>query len=79
MTSVPPPTYTVILEDPGPYRLEVLRMIRSHRPDLGLAAAKAFIDSAPQVVMRDVDYYDVDRIRRRLESTGARFTFRRNP
>lgn len=78
MTSVSPPTYTVILDDPGPHRLQVMRMIREYRPDLGPAAAKAFIDSTPQVVLSKVDYYDVDYVRHRLGATGARVSFHRN-
>jgi large subunit ribosomal protein L7/L12 len=79
MECASPPTYAVILMDPGLRRLDVMRVLRSLRPALGLAAAKALVDSAPQVVLWDVDHYDVDRIRRRLEGAGGCFTFRRNP
>ena len=48
---VSPPTYAVILTDPGLHRLDVMCVLRSLRPDLGLAAAKTLVDSAPQVVL----------------------------
>jgi large subunit ribosomal protein L7/L12 len=79
MECVSPPTYAVILTDPGWRRLDVMRVLRSLRPDLGLAAAKTLVDSAPQVVLWDVDHDDVARVRHRLEGAGGRFTFRRNP
>jgi ribosomal protein L7/L12 len=76
---VSPPTYAVILTDPGRRRLDVMCVLRSLRPDLGLAAAKTLVDSAPQVVLWDVDHYDVARVRHLLEAAGGSFTFRRNP
>ena len=79
MFCVSPPTYAVILTDPGPHRLEVMRVVRSLRPDLGLAAAKTLVDTAPQVVLWDVDHYDVARLRHLLEAAGGEFKFRRNP
>ena len=78
MTQVPPPTFTVTLIDPGGFRLEVMRMVRSLRPELGLKESKALIDSAPQVVLREVDYYEIERVRRRPESAGAHVECRRN-
>ena len=79
MVSAPPPAYAVTLTDPGPQRLDVMRVLRLSRPDLGMAAAKALVDRAPQVALRDVGHYDVDSVRRLLESTGGRVAVRRNP
>jgi large subunit ribosomal protein L7/L12 len=79
MECVSPPNFAVILTDPGPQRLDLMRVLRSLRPDLGLAAAKTLVDSAPQVVLWGVDHYDVDRVRHLLEAAGGHFTFRRNP
>ncbi len=79
MECVSPPTYAVILTDPGLHRLDLMRVLRSLRPDLGLAEAKMLVDSAPQVVLWEVDHYDVERVRHLLEAVGGHFTFRRNP
>ena len=75
---VDPPTYTLALVSPGPNRLELLRLIRELRPELGPAQAKALVDGGRCVVLREVGHFELDRIRRKFERTGADIEVARN-
>jgi ribosomal protein L7/L12 len=69
------PTYTLWVS-PGGDRLRVMTVIRTLRPDLGLADAKALVDAAPQIVKHAVGHFDVQMIKSRFLDVGAVVAFR---
>ena len=43
--------FDVILKDVGPKKIQVIKAVRTFRPDLGLKEAKDLVDSAPTKVL----------------------------
>jgi large subunit ribosomal protein L7/L12 len=43
--------FDVILKDVGPKKIQVIKAVRTFRPDLGLKEAKELVDSAPVKVL----------------------------
>ena len=54
----------------GDSPIQVIREVRTAN-GMGLADAKALIDSAPSVVVENVSRDDAERLERRLEAAGA--------
>jgi large subunit ribosomal protein L7/L12 len=46
--------FDVILKDVGPKKIQVIKAVRTFRPDLGLKEAKDLVDSAPAKVLEGV-------------------------
>ncbi len=46
--------FTVVLKDVGPKKIQVIKAVRTFRPDLGLKEAKDLVDSAPVKVLEGV-------------------------
>ncbi len=46
--------FDVILKDIGPKKIQVIKAVRTFRPDLGLKEAKELVDSAPIKVLEGV-------------------------
>jgi large subunit ribosomal protein L7/L12 len=46
--------FDVILKDVGPKKIQVIKAVRTFRPDLGLKEAKDLVDSAPIKVLEGV-------------------------
>lgn len=46
--------FDVILKDVGPKKIQVIKAVRTFRPDLGLKEAKDLVDSAPTKVLEGV-------------------------
>jgi large subunit ribosomal protein L7/L12 len=46
--------FDVILKDVGPKKIQVIKAVRTFRPDLGLKEAKELVDSAPTKVLEGV-------------------------
>lgn len=46
--------FDVILKDIGPKKIQVIKAVRTFRPDLGLKEAKELVDSAPVKVLEGV-------------------------
>jgi len=46
--------FTVVLKDVGPKKIQVIKAVRTFRPDLGLKEAKDLVDSAPVKVLENV-------------------------
>jgi large subunit ribosomal protein L7/L12 len=46
--------FDVILKDVGPKKIQVIKAVRTFRPDLGLKEAKELVDSAPTKVLEAV-------------------------
>ena len=70
-SSNPPMVSTVILEDIGPNRLAVMRMMRK-LGGLSLTETKALFETTPVALsLGDLWHEDVSRIQRSLEGLGA--------
>jgi hypothetical protein len=71
-------TYTVVFRQPDviPFR-KVIQVVSELRPDLTDAEIKRLLRSAPAVVLADVDRYDAERARARLEAVAAEVEVRR--
>jgi large subunit ribosomal protein L7/L12 len=46
--------FDVILKDVGPKKIQVIKAVRTFRPDLGLKEAKDLVDSSPTKVLEGV-------------------------
>ncbi|HNS52257.1 MAG TPA: 50S ribosomal protein L7/L12 [Anaerolineae bacterium] len=46
--------FDVVLKDVGPKKIQVIKAVRTFRPDLGLKEAKDLVDSAPIKVLEGV-------------------------
>jgi large subunit ribosomal protein L7/L12 len=46
--------FDVLLKDIGPKKIQVIKAVRTFRPDLGLREAKELVDSAPTKVLEGV-------------------------
>jgi len=46
--------FDVVLKDVGPKKIQVIKAVRTFRPDLGLKEAKDLVDSAPTKVLEGV-------------------------
>ena len=76
MTTVPPPTFRVVLRHAGRSRLELMKLIRARRPEVGLAEAQGLV--APgQVILPRIGHFEVDRVRRELDRLGAHYEIAR--
>ena len=62
--------FTVILKDFGANKINVIKAIREVT-DLGLKEAKEFVESAPKPVKEDINKDEAEKIKAKLEGTGA--------
>ena len=63
--------FTVVLKDGGSNKIGAIKAIRTIKPDLGLAEAKAFVESAPKPVLENVKKEDADAAKKTLEEAGC--------
>ncbi len=67
--------YDVILTELGPSKIMVIKEVRDAVPGMGLAQAKALVESPlPQPIKRGVTMTEADTIRQRLVAAGAKAT-----
>ena len=55
----------------GAKKLQVIKVVRAARSDLGLKEAKALVDTAPKPVLEGVSKEDADKWTKQLEEVGA--------
>jgi len=65
-----PTEFNVILKDVGPKKINVIKAVRSFT-NLGLAEAKALVDSAPATVLEAASKEAVADAKSKLEAEGA--------
>lgn len=72
----PPKTeFRLVLEKFDPTcKAKVIREIKQLLPQLNLVEAKAFVESAPKVIMEKVKKEDGEKIKKTLEELGATIT-----
>ena len=66
--------FTVILTGGGEKKINVIKEVRSIRPDLGLKEAKDLVEGAPQNVKENVSKQEAADIKAKLEAAGASVT-----
>jgi len=63
--------FDVIITGPGDKKLQVIKVVRAARSDLGLKEAKALVDQAPQVLIEGASKEDAEKWKKELETAGA--------
>ncbi len=66
--------FTVVLTGAGEKKINVIKEVRSVRPDLGLKEAKDLVDGAPQNVKENVSKQEAAELKAKLEAAGASVT-----
>ena len=68
--------FTVILTAGGEKKINVIKEVRSVRPDLGLKEAKDLVEGAPQNVKENVSKQEAEEVKKKLEEAGASVTIK---
>ena len=68
--------FTVVLTGGGDKKINVIKEVRSVRPDLGLKEAKDLVEGAPQPVKENVSKQEAEEIKKKLEEAGASVTIK---
>jgi large subunit ribosomal protein L7/L12 len=68
--------FTVVLTGGGDKKINVIKEVRSVRPDLGLKEAKDLVEGAPQNVKENVSKQEAEEIKAKLEAAGASITIK---
>ena len=63
--------FTVVLTAGGDKKINVIKEVRSVRPDLGLKEAKDLVEGAPQPVKENISKPEAEEIKKKLEEAGA--------
>jgi large subunit ribosomal protein L7/L12 len=63
--------FTVIITAAGDKKINVIKEVRSVRPDLGLKEAKDLVEGAPQNVKENVSKQEAEEVKKKLEEAGA--------
>src|SRR5215472_13074603 len=65
-------TFDVILKEVGGNKIAVIKEVRAAVSGLGLAEAKALVESAPKPVKEGVSKEEADEIKKKVEAAGAK-------
>jgi large subunit ribosomal protein L7/L12 len=68
--------FTVMLTAGGDKKINVIKEVRSVRPDLGLKEAKDLVESAPAAVKENVSKQEAEEVKKKLEEAGASVTIK---
>ena len=68
--------FTVILTAGGDKKINVIKEVRSVRPDLGLKEAKDLVEGAPQNVKENVSKQEAEDVAKKLTEAGASVTIK---
>ncbi len=63
--------FDVVLKDAGSNKIGGIKAVRTLKPELGLAEAKAFVESAPKTVLEGVDKAKAEEAKKVLEEAGC--------
>ena len=66
--------FTVVLTGGGDKKINVIKEVRTIRPDLGLKEAKDLVEGAPQNVKENISKQEAADIKAKLEAAGASVT-----
>ena len=63
--------FDVIIKGAGAKKLQVIKVVRAVRSDLGLKEAKELVDTAPKPLVEGVSKEDAEKWKKELETAGA--------
>ena len=63
--------FTVVLTAGGDKKINVIKEVRTVRPDLGLKEAKDLVEGAPQNVKENISKQEAEDVKKKLEAAGA--------
>ena len=63
--------FTVMMVTAGANKIGVIKAVREIKPELGLAEAKAFVESAPKALLENVKKEVAEDAKKKLEASGA--------
>ena len=63
--------FTVMLVTAGANKIGAIKAVRELKPELGLAEAKTFVESAPKALMENVKKEVAEEAKKKLEAAGA--------
>ena len=75
--AAPPPAeektaFDVVLKEAGPNKIAVIKEVRAAVAGLGLAEAKALVESAPKALKEGVTKEEAEEIKKKIEAVGAK-------
>ena len=65
-------SFDVILKEAGSNKIGVIKEVRAAVPGLGLAEAKALVESAPQPIKEGATKEEAEEIKKKIEAAGAK-------
>ena len=65
-------SFDVILKEVGANKIGVIKEVRAAVPGLGLADAKALVESAPKALKEGVTKEEAEDIKKKIEAAGAK-------
>jgi large subunit ribosomal protein L7/L12 len=65
-------TFDVILKEVGPNKIAVIKEVRASVSGLGLAEAKALVESAPKPIKEGVPKQEAEDTKKKIEGAGAK-------
>jgi large subunit ribosomal protein L7/L12 len=65
-------TFEVIRKEMGGNKIGVIKEVRGAVPGLGLAEAKALVESAPKTIKEGVTKAEAEEIKKKIEAAGAK-------
>ena len=63
--------FSVVIKAAGDKKLQVIKVVRAIRSDLGLKEAKALVDEAPKAIVEEASKEDAEKWQKELENAGA--------
>ncbi len=69
-------TFDVILTEVGGNKIGVIKEVRAAVPGLGLAEAKALVESAPKALKEGATKEEAEEIKKKIEAAGAKVTIK---
>ena len=64
--------FDVVLKEAGPNKIAVIKEVRAAVAGLGLAEAKALVESAPKALKEAITKEEAEEIKRKIEAVGAK-------
>jgi large subunit ribosomal protein L7/L12 len=64
--------FDVILKEAGANKISVIKEVRAAVPGLGLAEAKALVESAPKAIKEGATKEEAEEIKKKIEAAGAK-------
>ena len=65
-------SFDVILKEAGSNKIGVIKEVRAAVPGLGLAEAKALVESAPKAIREGASKEEAEEIKKKIEAAGAK-------